>query len=139
MRFLGFQFRNSHVFYCVDMTLLARVENRVPYFVIPWSRREILGICRIQDWILPVLDMRAFLEDERGGVGQSLLVAESPEGWLAFAVGRLLGIFGRERVHKVIRRKSAVLPYVLHTRQGIFHVVNLRTVLHRQLQTLWTS
>lgn len=139
MRFLGFQFRNSHAFYCVDMSLLARVEDRVPFFAVPWSRKEILGLCRIRDWVLPVLDLRGFLEDERGGIGQSLLVVETPEGWLAYAVGALLHSIRKEEVSRVVRRDSAMVPYLLYTPYGLFHAVNLRIIVREHLKSLWTS
>ena len=136
-RYLGFQFRGSGVRYCVDVTRLFRVEQRAPIYILPWSRREILGLCRLQSWWIPVLDLRMFIPDEAGAVGRAVMIAQGEEDFVGFAVDRFIDTFTKRAIRSVQRQDHPYLPFRFRVGKTEYALVDMNAIVKEALKRLW--
>ncbi|MCS7313502.1 MAG: hypothetical protein NZ742_11430, partial [Acidobacteria bacterium] len=57
---------------------------------------------------------------------------------VAFPVGAMFPSFGRSDIQKVVRPTDASLcPYDLYTKYGLFHFIDMKTLLNRHFGDLW--
>ena len=87
MRFLGFSFVQGPSRYAVDVALLFRVMTELSWHILPWGRKDILGIANYQDWLIPLFDIRSFLPDESGRLGHYVFFLHTQEGLIGFPGG----------------------------------------------------
>ncbi len=140
MRLMGFTFPASNRYYAIDLTRIYRIEAGVPIHPMPWAVPELLGICRIREWIVPVIHLRQLLHDTGVSRAEVVIVYVEGDRMVAFPVAGVTGSFGRNEIRKVVRQtQSPERPFLLHTTLGVFHFVDMKYILVQRLQPLWQT
>jgi len=138
MRLMGFQYRHSPRRYAIDLQRVHRILDRPAVYRVPWSRPALRGICRLDRWVVPVIDLREALGDVRGEVTGTFITYLEGEVLVAFPVGEIFPSFGRDDIQKVVRQtEDPLCPYELHTKYGLFHFIDMKTLLARHFGDLW--
>jgi chemotaxis signal transduction protein len=138
MRLMGFRYRHSPRNYAIDLQKVYRILDGPAVHQVPWSRSYLRGICRLDRWVVPVIDLRELLDDVQGEVTSVLIVYAEGEVLVGFPVGEVFPSFGRADIQRVVRQAERPLcPYVLHTKQGVFHFIDMKTLLFRHFGELW--
>ncbi len=137
MRFLGFSFVQGPSRYAVDVALLFRVMTELSWHILPWGRKDILGIANYQDWLIPLFDIRSFLPDESGRLGHYVFFLHTQEGLIGFPGGNWSILLEKKDIVRVVKKKEPVCPFLLHTKKGLFHFIDIRVILRTMVQKIW--